>query len=242
MALSLARPDGKQTALYRFFDAQGSLLYVGIANDPRTRWSSHKGEKRWWGEVATKTLDWFTTREEAERVEESAIVNERPRYNVTHSETRQPGDAKGDNTGRYRHLAKVRILTSDWVLFGQAAKVAGTNRSALLLEFMRWYLRKPGARLPERPLAGAWSNPSESSDDAEARRQPTVRTPSASAPQQLARLAEIHEAADEFRQARAKLEKLVHEAREAGIPLATISKHSGFSREWVRQIAVGRTA
>lgn len=159
MTQSLLRPDGMQTALYRFFDADGSLLYVGIANDPRPRWSCHAGEKRWWGEVETKTIDWFATREEAENAEIAAIVSERPRYNVTHSETRRPGDAREESTGRYGYLAKVRMMRSTWARFGQAVDAAGTNRSAVILALMAWYMRKPGARLPERPPAGPWSNP-----------------------------------------------------------------------------------
>lgn len=55
-------------------------------------------------------------------------------------------------------------------------------------------------------------------------------------------LAELDEASAEFLQTRRDLEDVIRGAREAGVPLTAISKHSGFSREWVRQIAVGRTA
>lgn len=158
MTEAFLRPPGMQTALYRFFNADGTLLYVGIANDPRTRWSCHAGEKRWWDEVEAKTVTWFATREEAEGAEMAAIVSERPLYNVTHSETRRPGDARDENTGRYGFLAKIRMRQSMWVRFGQAAEAAGTNRSAVILAFMAWYMQKPGAKRPQRPPAGPWSS------------------------------------------------------------------------------------
>ena len=35
--------------------------------------------------------------------------------------------------------------------FADAAGRAGTDRSALLREFIRWYVREEGAKLPTRP-------------------------------------------------------------------------------------------
>jgi hypothetical protein len=37
-----------------------------------------------------------------------------------------------------------------WERFGVAARAAGTDRTALVREFIRWYLREPDAKLPER--------------------------------------------------------------------------------------------
>lgn len=39
-------------ALYRFYDAAGALLYVGITIDPGSRWRSHAHDKPWWQQVA----------------------------------------------------------------------------------------------------------------------------------------------------------------------------------------------
>lgn len=233
MTQSLRRPPGMQTALYRFSNAEGTLLYVGIANDPRTRWSSHAGEKRWWGEVETKTVEWFATREEAEGAEVAAIVDEGPRYNVTHSETRRPGDAREDNTGRYRHLIKFRTLQSEWARFGEAAAAAGTNRSAVLLQLMAWYMRKPGAKCPQRPPAGPWS---EGRGDTGAQKRGRATPISRSSALTIEHLTEIDAAAAKFKQTRLELEAAVREARKAGMSLSLIAKHAGFSREWVRGV------
>ncbi|WBC13429.1 hypothetical protein O7600_20075 [Micromonospora sp. WMMA1998] len=45
----------------------------------------------------------------------------------------------------------VRVDLGEWERFGVAAKSQGADRSSLIREFMRWYLRLPGAKLPKRP-------------------------------------------------------------------------------------------
>lgn len=147
----------ERTALYRLYDVDDQLLYIGISVNPTTRWSMHAGEKTWWPLVARKDLAWLDNRDDAERAEACAIIKERPRYNVTHSTTRIRGDARQEDTGRYGFVAKVRVSSQLWQGFGQAAKSAGTNRSALIMAFIRWYLRRPGAKPPTRPAAGPWS-------------------------------------------------------------------------------------
>ena len=51
----------ERTALYRFFNAAGVLLYVGISKDPQARCWQY-ASKPWWREVARKTIDWHETR------------------------------------------------------------------------------------------------------------------------------------------------------------------------------------
>lgn len=83
------------TTLYRLFDHQGNLLYVGIAGNPGRRFAQHSGDKHWWGDVAETTLTHFDTRAEALRAEKRAIRDEHPAYNVVHS--RPPAvDRRGD--------------------------------------------------------------------------------------------------------------------------------------------------
>lgn len=80
------------TTLYRLYDADTDLLYVGISGNPGRRFDQHaKGPtgKRWWSEVATGTMEHFATREEAAAAEVAAIQGECPRYNIAHA-TRPP--------------------------------------------------------------------------------------------------------------------------------------------------------
>ncbi|PWI20549.1 hypothetical protein DI272_19180 [Streptomyces sp. Act143] len=65
----------------------------------------------------------------------------------------------------YDEQRKFRAPTEEWNGFGDATRaVHPTGRSprgAVLREFMRWYMRRPGAKLPARPAAGPWSEPSD---------------------------------------------------------------------------------
>lgn len=68
--------------LYRFFDQDGDLLYVGITNNPGRRWSQHRADKPWWSEVHHIEMEHHADRESVLRAEATAIRAERPRHNV----------------------------------------------------------------------------------------------------------------------------------------------------------------
>ncbi|MHC3450833.1 GIY-YIG nuclease family protein [Streptomyces prasinus] len=72
----------RATAVYRFFDKTGRLLYVGIAYDPAERWQHHAAKAKWWKEAVDNTIDWYDTRAEAERAEMTAIRYEKPIHNI----------------------------------------------------------------------------------------------------------------------------------------------------------------
>lgn len=68
--------------LYRFFDAADSLLYVGITRDPGYRLRTHEGEKSWWHQVASVTIEHRESREDLRDAELAAIRLENPKYNI----------------------------------------------------------------------------------------------------------------------------------------------------------------
>jgi len=70
----------RRTALYRLFDADDRLLYVGIAFNPEARWNEHRG-KAWWPSVVRKSVEWHPTRLVALEAEARAIEAESPRHN-----------------------------------------------------------------------------------------------------------------------------------------------------------------
>lgn len=72
-----------RTALYRLYDLDNHLLYVGISNKPLARWALHASDKAWWGDVAVRDIEWFPTRTEAEQAEVKAIAVEGPRWNAS---------------------------------------------------------------------------------------------------------------------------------------------------------------
>ncbi|MFE1205630.1 hypothetical protein ACFW5V_28500 [Streptomyces sp. NPDC058762] len=56
---------------------------------------------------------------------------------------------------RHRHKQRVlRGIDDDLVAdFDTAAATAGSDRSRITRQFWEWYVRRPGAELPERPKA-----------------------------------------------------------------------------------------
>lgn len=68
--------------LYRMFDSEGRLLYVGITMSPQIRLRDHRIQKPWFSEVVQIALEHFGSREELEAAERSAVRVESPRYNV----------------------------------------------------------------------------------------------------------------------------------------------------------------
>ncbi|MEU4296420.1 hypothetical protein [Kitasatospora aureofaciens] len=58
-----------------------------------------------------------------------------------------------------------RAWTSEWNAFEDATKAihpkGRSPRAAVLRDFMLWYMRRPGAKLPDRPAPGPWSAPRE---------------------------------------------------------------------------------
>lgn len=70
-----------RTEIYRLYDADDRLLYVGIAYSAHHRLMGHVC-KPWWPDVARKVIGHHRTREAALRAEARAIRRERPIYNV----------------------------------------------------------------------------------------------------------------------------------------------------------------
>ena len=71
--------------LYRFYDAEGALLYVGITKFFEPRLKQHYKNADWFFETASVTLEHYKTRQEVERAETRAIESESPRYNIAKS-------------------------------------------------------------------------------------------------------------------------------------------------------------
>lgn len=75
-------------AVYRFFDADARLLYVGLTSNPGKRTQQHRYTKPWWCEVSTMTVETHEDAREGARAERWAIQTEDPKYNVAHHPTR----------------------------------------------------------------------------------------------------------------------------------------------------------
>jgi hypothetical protein len=76
---------GRPHALYRFFDASGALLYIGITAALPARLARHREDKPWWCNVAEIKVEHFPTRRAVLEAEREAIIRERPVHNKQHN-------------------------------------------------------------------------------------------------------------------------------------------------------------
>jgi predicted GIY-YIG superfamily endonuclease len=79
--------DGTQ--MYRLYNADGTLLYVGISWSALSRITQHKTDKPWWTTVTRVDITTIPgDRAAAESAERHAIHTEQPLHNVVHNRTR----------------------------------------------------------------------------------------------------------------------------------------------------------
>lgn len=71
-----------RTYVYRLFDRQGRLIYVGATVDPETRISVHR-QTTWWGpQIHRIKIKVYPNRQQANDAEKEAIRTEHPRWNI----------------------------------------------------------------------------------------------------------------------------------------------------------------
>lgn len=121
-------------SLYRHFDADHNLLYVGVSVVPLNRTLQHEKSKDWFGEVSMIKVEHFACREDALRAEKAAISKERPLYNIAGSARRLRGALKADDLsffarvracGEYSHVGMCQILSG---LLGEAVSDVDLNK------------------------------------------------------------------------------------------------------------------
>jgi predicted GIY-YIG superfamily endonuclease len=92
----------KTQTLYRFFDSEGRLLYVGISKFFEARLKQHYRNSSWFFESHSVTLEHYETREQVEQAEAKAIRTESP----LHNKAGLPGYESPLN-----HFAKIKSWT-----------------------------------------------------------------------------------------------------------------------------------
>lgn len=76
-----------QIKLYRYFDKEGTLLYIGITSDEIARMVAHRGTKHWYKQVTRIDLEFYDSLELAMLAEKKAIHSEKPLHNKRHNST-----------------------------------------------------------------------------------------------------------------------------------------------------------
>lgn len=96
MTSASARLAARPTLVYRLYDRQDKLLYVGITVEPEGRFRYHRSQNRhWWHDVDHVIWEEHDNREEAKYAEAVAMILERPRHNVNGNYARPGAYASG---------------------------------------------------------------------------------------------------------------------------------------------------
>jgi len=114
-----ARHRNAGATLYRYFDAQGLLLYVGITTAGTTRSAQHASDAEWWPSARSATLEHFATLDEVLEAELVAIREELPLYNRRD----HPALVRVRRPAAPRPPSGKPVRTSAWI--GQAKRLRG---------------------------------------------------------------------------------------------------------------------
>ncbi len=74
--------------LYRIFDDDGALIYVGETDDTLRRWLEHLKKQPWSAEIADVRRDRrvFYSKADVQAAEKAAVEAERPRFNIEYNQ------------------------------------------------------------------------------------------------------------------------------------------------------------
>jgi predicted GIY-YIG superfamily endonuclease len=84
---------GDRPVVYRLFDAQDRLLYIGSTDNSYSRYEHHRCMQTWWPDVARKEEQEFPLLAAARVAERKAIAAERPLHNCPPGRPRKSGAA-----------------------------------------------------------------------------------------------------------------------------------------------------
>lgn len=127
----MQHPDDK-TTLYRAYDSEENLIYVGISCWLPDRIKAHQRHSGWHDHAAKILLDHFDSRDEALAAEKKYIEEQAPAFNVAHNPNAQP--ARRTTLHRYEYSPSPEEIAlgeeMDSIIAG-IIKSGGTDSQAL---------------------------------------------------------------------------------------------------------------
>lgn len=136
----------REFILYRWWDAEGRLLYVGKSVSVLARIARHRKESPFFQDAVSMTMQRFPDAESLAKAEVEAIHNEGPLHNVRHAQVRTPpGVYTFEEFAWATSISKemVRRVVARGEL---ATEMYGRKRVITREEGLRWL-----HSLPERP-------------------------------------------------------------------------------------------
>lgn len=115
--------NDRMHTVYRLFNADGELLYVGCSLRAFKRLYDHAGTQRsqqWWQQAVSCTFEHFTDRETALERERQIILTETPRFNV-----RVDGPKLIATGKRKERAAKVKELQDQGLKLREIGEIMG---------------------------------------------------------------------------------------------------------------------
>ncbi len=88
----------RPAAVYRLYDAEGALLYIGSSSNPKRRYRDHS-RTSWWPCVARREEEWYPSRAAAYKAEDALIKSVSPKFN---------------SVGTPSHAVRCRAAYADW--------------------------------------------------------------------------------------------------------------------------------
>jgi hypothetical protein len=73
------------TSVYRYFDLEGRIIYVGVTSRGPQRQAQHAVTAEWWPHVSAQDVEHLSTREAALKREKWLIERHRPPFNRQHN-------------------------------------------------------------------------------------------------------------------------------------------------------------
>ncbi len=141
-----------RTVLYRYFDAENRLLYVGISDSWSRRAEQHKRHSHWFPQMARLETEWHENRAAACAAETKAIRTESPLHNG-----RRPPVSEEAPGGMM--TTAIHIRRDHWELlrraaFNRAITAGGrASVSAVLTEMIEQHRDELEAIIPQQEVS-----------------------------------------------------------------------------------------
>ena len=105
----VSKPN-KSPVLYRHFNKIGELLYIGISMSSMHRLGEHSRNATWFKNIATISLEHFSTMSQAREAEKTAIWFEKPKHNIQHNQ-----NPKNQNPKTLAPLLQGPLIPEDYI-------------------------------------------------------------------------------------------------------------------------------
>jgi len=133
------------THLYRHYDANGTLLYVGISKNAVYRFQAHKKSSAWARGSVRMTIEMFPDRLSASIAELEAIKCEKPLHNVGHLDRLSPVGKCPKPLSRPRReeetvMVSARLMFSTVGAMNTFCESEDVSRSQLIEDAVRKFL------------------------------------------------------------------------------------------------------